>query len=94
MTTFSDILTRLGGEIEEGARTRSHLIRTPIGSTFIVCDPDRAVKQNDLWVVKAISTDIVTAENLVAHNTVSVPLESLQHGLRRFSGVGTVDLTK
>lgn len=90
---FSETLTKIGGDIEEGARARSHLLRAPIGATFIVCTPDRAIKRRDLWVVKDIANKTLTAENLIEHKKVNIPLKSLQRGLRRFSGVGTIDLS-
>jgi len=93
LTVFSETLTKLGGGIEEGARARSHLLRAPIGATFIVCNQERAIKRNDLWVVEAITDKILIAENLVEQKKVNIPLKSLQYGLRRFSGVGTIDLT-
>jgi len=91
---FSQTLTKLGGGIEEGARARSHLLRAPIGSTFIVCTPDRAIKRQDLWVVKNVTSKILTAENLIDHKGVNIPRKCLEYGLRRFSGVDTIDLSE
>lgn len=90
---FSQVLTKLGGKIEEGTRARSHLMHAPIGSTFIVCNPERAIKSNDLWSVRNITKNVLTTENLKEHKKVDIPLKSLEYGLRRFSGVDTIDLT-
>jgi hypothetical protein len=91
---FSQTLTKLGGEIEEGARARSQLLRAPIGSTFIVCSLYRAIKRQDLWVVKDTTSKMLTAENLIDHRKVKIPRTSLEYGLRRFSGVDTIDLSE
>jgi type I restriction-modification system DNA methylase subunit len=93
LVPFSKALTKLGDEIEEGARARSHLLRAPIGSMFIVCTPDRAIKRHDLWVARDMTKKTLTAEDLIEHRKISIPTKSLWHGLRRFSGVGTIDLS-
>lgn len=40
-----------------------------------------------------MTKNALITENLVEHKKVKIPLKSLQPGLRRFSGVGTIDLT-
>jgi tRNA1(Val) A37 N6-methylase TrmN6 len=93
LVPFSLALKNLGGRIVEGARARSHLLRSPIGSTFIVCDAERATKKNDLWIVKDTGKDTLTAENLIDHGLVQIPKKSLVFGLRRFSGISSMDLS-
>ena len=93
LLTFSDVLEKLGGRIEEGARARSNVMRSPIGSTFIVFDRERAIKQNDLWFMKECDKNFVTAENAIDNSSIKIPKKCLEFGLRRFSGISSIDLS-
>jgi len=87
-------LKDINGKIFEGARARSQMIHAPIGSLFILRNVARANKQEDLWVLKDETETTITAENLFTHSSVCIPKKSLRFGLRRLSGVNTVDLSE
>jgi len=93
LVPFSSALKNLHGRIVEGARARVNVLRSPIGSAFIVCDAERAAKKNDLWVVKDKNEVTITTENLIDHGLVQIPKKSLVFGLRRFSGISSIDLS-
>jgi len=90
---FKQYLKKIGGDIEEGVRARSDTMRAPIGATFVVRFPSRVNKVYDRWVVKNITNKILVAENLITNQMIKIPVESLQYGLRRLSGVNTIDLS-
>ena len=90
---FSESLLKLGAKIEEGARARSHLLRAPIGSMYILFSKSRASKRVDRWVLKNVTRRVLTAENLIDKRTLNIPLKSLQYGLRRLSGINSIDLS-
>jgi hypothetical protein len=70
------------------------MIHAPIGSLFILREATRANKREDFWVLKNESEKVLTAENLVTHTTIHIPRKSLYFGLRRLSGVNTIDLSE
>jgi len=90
---FSDYLSQIGGDIEEGARARSQILRAPIGSMYILFSKSRANKREDKWVIKDITGKFLIAENLIDQKTIKIPLKSLKYGLRRLSGINMIDLS-
>jgi type I restriction-modification system DNA methylase subunit len=90
---FEKILEKEGARIFEGLRARSHMINASIGSLFIVRYSSRANKREDRWVFKSLGKKELIAEDLVSHDTVSIPVKSLKYGLRRLSGINYIDLS-
>jgi hypothetical protein len=91
---LKDVLEDINCGIFEGTRARSHMIHAPIGSLFILREVARASKREDLWVLKNESEKDISVENLFTHDTINIPRESLRFGLRRLSGVNTIDLSE
>jgi len=91
---FKDVLKDINGKIFEGTRARSQMIHAPIGSLFIVREAVRANKREDFWIFKHESEQVLTVENLLTHNTINIPRKSLRFGLRRLSGINTIDLSE
>ena len=94
ITPLKDVLEDIKGKIFEGTRARSHMIHAPIGSLFILREATRASKREDFWVLKDETEKVLTAENLVTHSTIKIPRKSLHLGLRRLSGVNTINLSE
>ena len=94
LESFGKVMAKVGERIFEGTRARSHMIDAPIGSLFVVRYPARAGKREDRWVVKSLSKKELTAEDMVSHETVNVPVKSLEYGLRRLSGIDLIDLSE
>ena len=91
--TFMEVLKKINGRIFEGARARSQLLHAPIGSTFILHDASRADKSQDRWVLKKEKAESLIAENLFTKTSLTIPRKSVCYGLRRLSGVNSIDLT-
>jgi len=91
--TFMEVLKKINGRIFEGARARSQLLHAPIGSTFILHDALRADKSQDRWVLKKEKAESLIAENLFTKTSLTIPRKSVCYGLRRLSGVNSIDLT-
>jgi len=62
-------------------------------STFVLYDESRAIKSKDAWVVKNIRKESISAENRFTHTAVTIPTQATLFGLRRLSGVDTIDVT-
>lgn len=91
--SFEKVLAKTGGRIFEGTRARSHMIRAPIGSLFIVRHPERAKKLEDRWVLKSLSSTELIVEDIVTQETMNIPAKSVEYGLRRLSGIDVIDLS-
>jgi type I restriction-modification system DNA methylase subunit len=94
LALFKDVLKEINGRIFEGTRARSHMIQAPIGSLFILRDVERANKREDRWVLKGEAKRVITAENLITHDELTIPKKSLHFGLRRLSGTQAIDLSR
>jgi len=63
-------------------------------TTFLLRDVARALKKHDQWFVERITSEHVIAENRFTHETAKIPRTALIYGLRRLSGVKSLDLSE
>jgi len=63
-------------------------------TTFLMRDVARALKKHDQWIVASITGKEVVAENRFTHETIRIPRAALTYGLRRLSGIKTLDISE
>lgn len=89
---FSKVLRRTDGEILRGIETRSW-VGIPFHSTFICKDISRAIKKTDSWLIKKQKKNFLVANNRFTKENVNIPLKALAFGVRRASGVDSIDVS-
>ena len=64
----------------------------PFNSTFIIHE-QRAIKKNDLWVIKEEKPKVIIAENRFTRSNLEAPIRALRRGLRRPSGCKIMNIS-
>jgi type I restriction-modification system DNA methylase subunit len=90
---FSKVLGRVDGEVLRGVETRSW-VGIPFHSTFICKDVSRAIKKTDAWLMEKQRKNALVAVNRFTKERISIPLKALAFGVRRASGVDTIDISE
>jgi hypothetical protein len=90
---FKQYLKEFEGDIQRGVETRTHL-DIPLQSTFILRDSLRAKGLRDSWIVTKNDGTNIFCQNRRTGESLKVPLSALVSGLRRFSGLSTMDISR
>jgi hypothetical protein len=64
----------------------------PFNSTFVV-QRSRAIKKQDIWVVKEEKPKTIIAENRFLGTTINIPSSALKRGFRRPAGCNILDIS-
>lgn len=89
---FGDYLRKRKLDIIRGVETRAHF-GFPFYETFVVRDSNRALKSYDLWFAEKIEDRKILARNRFTNETIEIGNKKLCHGIRRASGMNTVDVS-
>jgi hypothetical protein len=91
LVKFSRYLEEVNGEAREGIGA---IEGGQYQYLFISSKESRAIKKRDVWIVKALKEKEIIAENRFLKNEVVVPMEATCGGMRRITGVSTIDVTE
>ncbi|AFU59198.1 putative N-6 DNA methylase family [Candidatus Nitrososphaera gargensis Ga9.2] len=92
MDNLENCLANVKGGIVRGIEIESK-DEVSVLSTFISRTEERALKSGDVWVLKKEKLNSVLAENKVTHVQVEIPKKVLKFGIRRLTGISTIDIT-
>jgi hypothetical protein len=90
--TFRDYLKKRKLDIIRGVETRG-AFGFPFYEAFIVRDSNRALKSYDLWFAEKIEDRRILARNRFTNETIEIERKKLCYGVRRASGMNTIDLS-
>jgi methylase of polypeptide subunit release factors len=93
LLSFRDYLKKRKLDIIRGVETRGSF-GFPFYEAFIVRDSKRALKSYDLWYAERIEDKKVLARNRVTSETIYIGHNKLCHGVRRASGMRTIDVSE
>jgi len=91
LVKFGTYLEEVNGEAREGIGA---IEGGQYQYLFICSKESRAIKKRDVWTVKALREKEVISENRFSKNEAVVPIEATCCGMRRITGVNTIDVTK
>ena len=60
---------------------------------FILFSKERALKEQDEWVLESIAKEHITVKNRINGIQVEIPKKNVVYALRRFSGLGKMDVS-
>jgi tRNA1(Val) A37 N6-methylase TrmN6/RNAse (barnase) inhibitor barstar len=89
---LQDYLSNINGSIVRGVSVwKGDVVFAP--HMFIMRSKDRALKSYDLWCVEEETVNELFAKNRATLTIVKIPKIVLAFGLRRLSGISTLDIT-
>jgi len=89
---FRDYIENRKIDIIRGVETKGSL-GFQFFEAFVVRDPKRALKAHDLWYAERIQGQKLLARNRFTNEIVEIPNSVLCNGIRRASGMNTIDLS-
>jgi hypothetical protein len=92
LLAFKEYLMKRKVDIIRGVETKSSL-GFAFYEAFIVKNQKRALKSYDLWFVERVKNKEVVVENRFTNEMIRIPKDKLCHGIRRASGMNTLDLS-
>jgi type I restriction-modification system DNA methylase subunit len=92
LLSFKDYLMKRNLDIVRGVETK-RVFGFPFYEAFIVREPKRALKSYDLWFSDKLDGRKVVVRNRFSGESVEIPRKKLCHGIRRASGMETLDLS-
>jgi type I restriction-modification system DNA methylase subunit len=92
LVPFRDFLKKRKLDIIRGVETRGYF-GFPFYEAFIVRESRRALKSYDLWFADKIEDRKILARNRFTNETIEIGNNKLSHGIRRASGMNTIDLS-
>ena len=92
LLTFREYLKKRHMDITRGVETKG-AFGFPFYEAFIVRNPERALKSYDLWFSEKIVNRNLVASNRLTGETTEIPRRKLCHGIRRASGMKTLNLS-
>jgi len=92
LLSFREYLERQNTDIIRGVETKSGF-GFSFYDTFIVREPERALKSYDRWFVEKVLAKKVVAKNRITKETIEIPTRKVCSGIRRASGMETLDLS-
>lgn len=92
LVVFREYLSRKNMDFVRGVETKSG-IGFPFYETFVLKDLATALKSYDRWVSSSESKRFVVIRNRYTGDTAKIPFSKLHIGIRRASGLETIDIS-
>jgi len=89
---FRNYIKKRKLDVIRGVETRAQY-GFPFYEAFVIKDLNRALKSHDLWLAEKIEESTIIAKNRFTNETVEIGKKRLCYGIRRASGLNTIDLS-
>jgi len=93
LVEFGEYIEQYGVGPKEGAALGQILKGGGIGALYIHRSPSKMLKKIDMWLLKDMKNNEVTVEHKLLGKIFTIPLKVLRPAMRRFSGVGSFDVS-